>query len=215
MKQYYIYLTTNLLNNKKYIGQHYGEIDDNYLGSGSILKKALIKYGRENFKKEILEICNSYEELNLAERKWIEYYDAVNNENFYNIATGGFNSNPCAGLSPEADKARRQKMSLASSGEKNHFFGQHITKENHPCWGRHHTEETRQKMSLAKQGGKAPTAKGIDVFDPSGNYIRSFETQRDFKKWLGLSPNGSTDTIKKYIQSKQLYHGYIIQYQEK
>lgn len=37
MKQYYVYMTTNLLNGKKYIGMHYGELDDNYLGSGFLL----------------------------------------------------------------------------------------------------------------------------------------------------------------------------------
>ena len=36
MKHFYIYITTNLINNKKYIGQHYGELDDSYLGSGNI-----------------------------------------------------------------------------------------------------------------------------------------------------------------------------------
>ena len=38
MKQYYIYLTINLINGKKYIGKHYGELDDSYLGSGTILQ---------------------------------------------------------------------------------------------------------------------------------------------------------------------------------
>lgn len=52
MKQYYVYLTTNLVNNKKYIGQHYGEVTDSYIGSGSILKKAIEKYGKNNFKKK-------------------------------------------------------------------------------------------------------------------------------------------------------------------
>ena len=43
MKQYYIYLTTNLLTNQKYIGKHYGEINDNYLGSGKKLVKDIKK----------------------------------------------------------------------------------------------------------------------------------------------------------------------------
>ena len=40
-KQYYIYLTTNLVNGKKYIGQHYGRLDDKYFGSGVIITKAI------------------------------------------------------------------------------------------------------------------------------------------------------------------------------
>ena len=114
MKQYYVYLTTNLVNNKKYIGQHYGEVTDSYIGSGSILKKAIEKYGKNNFKKEILEICEDYNSLNIAEKKWITKYNAVESEDFYNIAPGGFNSNPCAGLSPEAESVRKHKLSLAA-----------------------------------------------------------------------------------------------------
>lgn len=101
MKEYYIYMTTNHVNNKKYIGQHYGEINDSYLGSGTLLKEAIQKYGKENFSKEILEICSNYDAMNLAERKWIIKYNAVKNSNFYNIAEGGFNSNPCAGLTAQ------------------------------------------------------------------------------------------------------------------
>lgn len=33
-KQHFIYITTNLINNKKYIGKHYGFLNDEYLGSG-------------------------------------------------------------------------------------------------------------------------------------------------------------------------------------
>lgn len=43
---FYIYLTTNLVNGKQYIGQHKGELNDSYFGSGTNITKALIKYGR-------------------------------------------------------------------------------------------------------------------------------------------------------------------------
>ena len=212
MKKYYIYLTTNLINNKKYIGQHYGELNDSYLGSGSLFKKALLKYGKMNFKKEILEICNNYEELNQAEQKWINFYNAVNDNNFYNIATGGFNSNPIAGLSEEEELKRRKKLSNAALGAKNHFYGQHFCGKDHPFYGKHHSQESKEKMRLAKLGKKAPTAKAVAIFTPDGIFIQKFETQRELKIFLGLSPNGSTDTLKKYIKEQKIYHGYLIKY---
>ena len=57
---FYIYLTTNLINGKQYIGQHKGELNDSYLGSGTNISKAINKYGKEKvcealpryFKKE-------------------------------------------------------------------------------------------------------------------------------------------------------------------
>lgn len=212
MKQYYIYITTNLINGKRYIGQHYGEIEDSYMGSGNILKKAIKKYGKDNFKKEILEICTSYEQMNNAERKWISYYNAVYSNKFYNVAEGGFNSNPCAGMTERARLNRRRKLSKAATGEKNHFFGQHFLGKDHPMYGKHHTKQSKKKMSDAKKGGKSPTAKGIKIYDLNGKFIRDFETQRDFKVFLGLSPNGSTDTLKKYIEQEKPYHGYIVKY---
>lgn len=212
MKQYYIYLTTNLINGMKYIGQHYGEINDSYIGSGSNLKKAILKFGKENFKKEILEICNSYSELNIAERKWIQYYNAVENDNYYNIASGGGNSNPLAGMSKEKRIEHSKKLSWHVQGEKNYFYGKHFCKEDHPMYGKHHSEESKEKMRKAKKGGKAPTAKAIAIYDLEGKYLQSFETQRDFKIFLGLSPNGSTDTLKKYVAANKPYHGYIVKY---
>ena len=83
----YIYLATNLINGKKYIGQHNGSIKDNYLGSGVLLVKAIEKYGKENFKKEILEECD-ITELDEKEKYWIAYYNALEDENFYNLSKG-------------------------------------------------------------------------------------------------------------------------------
>ena len=47
----FIYLTTNLINGKQYIGSHDGTIDDGYLGSGIAIKLAIKKYGKKKFQK--------------------------------------------------------------------------------------------------------------------------------------------------------------------
>ena len=86
---YFIYLTTNLITGEQYIGQHKGKRNDSYLGSGVILAKAIKKYGKENFKREILCFCSSQEELDKKEKEYIAFFDAVNNPNFYNLSAGG------------------------------------------------------------------------------------------------------------------------------
>ena len=87
---YYIYITTNLINGKRYIGQHKTDNPtDSYLGSGKLLKEALAKYGKENFIKEILDICETPQEANDKERYYIALYNAVKSDDFYNLSEGG------------------------------------------------------------------------------------------------------------------------------
>ena len=88
----YIYETTNLINKKKYIGKHKSNFfDSNYYGSGIALKRAINKYGKENFSIRILEECNSQKELDKKETYYIELFDAVNSSKFYNNSYGGEN----------------------------------------------------------------------------------------------------------------------------
>jgi len=85
-KYFLIYKTTNLIDNKIYIGQHKtNDLNDGYLGSGSILKLAISKHGRENFKQEILKFCSNDEELCNEELKAIELFGSSNKEIGYNI----------------------------------------------------------------------------------------------------------------------------------
>ena len=85
-----IYRTINIINNKFYIGKD-TKNDPNYLGSGTLLKRAIKKYGRENFKKEILEYCHNKKHLNEREIFWINQTNAQING--YNIADGGHGGN--------------------------------------------------------------------------------------------------------------------------
>ena len=89
---YYVYLTTNKKNKKMYIGKRSCKCsieEDLYLGSGTLLLRAIKKHGKENFSKEILEICFSEEDCFEKEKYWISFYNAVMNKKFYNIADGG------------------------------------------------------------------------------------------------------------------------------
>lgn len=87
-----VYKTTNLINGKIYIGKD-ESMKPHYIGSGYILKKAIRKYGKENFKKDILESCGSREELEEKERYWIKELNATNPEIGYNVAEGGTGGN--------------------------------------------------------------------------------------------------------------------------
>jgi group I intron endonuclease len=86
-----IYKTTNLVNGKFYIGQDCKN-DPNYFGSGKLIKKAIDKYGRDKFKKEVLCECSSRRELDAKEKFWIAKLDATNNKIAYNIMSGGYYS---------------------------------------------------------------------------------------------------------------------------
>lgn len=67
-------------------------MDDSYLGSGLLIIAAVRKYGAENFKKEILCICESREEASKQEINYIQETDAVNSPEYYNLAGGGYDT---------------------------------------------------------------------------------------------------------------------------
>jgi group I intron endonuclease len=83
-----IYKTTNLITGKFYVGKDKYN-NPNYLGSGIKIKDAIKNYGKQNFIKEILEYCNSYEHMNQKEKYWIEKYNSTNSFIGYNISSGG------------------------------------------------------------------------------------------------------------------------------
>ena len=146
----YIYITTNLINDRKYIGQHKCEIFDiNYKGSGKILKQAFIKYGIDNFKCEILKECNSKKELDESERYFIEYYDAVNSDEFYNLVPGG-NGRSETGLIYITNGEINKKVHFE---ELEYYYSLGFHKG-----GPTQTEQTKIKRANANRGKKHPTA---------------------------------------------------------
>ena len=134
----FIYLTKNKLNGKKYIGMCKSTHLDNYLGSGTTLKKAIKKYGKENFTRIVLEECKTFQELSDAEEYWIKKYDAVANDNFYNLTSGGYGGN---------SDYMKEYWSLFTEEERKlcrNWSKRNKTGENNPMWQKKHSVKTKK-----------------------------------------------------------------------
>ena len=184
-----IYMTTNLIDGCKYIGQHKcSDLNDNYLGSGNELKYAVKMYGRENFIRETLYICESPEEMNEKEIEFIAKYNATTNPYFYNICRGG-DGNPDLGYWNKGRKASneaKRKMSIAHKLCK-------------------HSEESKKKIGKAnsryhKLGGRRG-AKPVVCVETGIVYASCYDAARAIG--CGLSSisacfSGACKTVKGY-----------------
>ena len=126
-----IYKTTNLINNKIYIGKDCKN-KPSYYGSGILIKRAIKKYGKENFKKETLEVCNKD---NICEREifWISELNSQDIKIGYNICNGG-ESGP------------------SLPGKLNPMYGIHRFGKSSPHYGYRLNKESKLKISLANKG---------------------------------------------------------------
>ena len=89
----YVYIITNNINGKKYIGLSINKklsFRKSYFGSGKLIKQAIQKHGKENFSKEIIRDFDNEDEARQFEKELIEFNDAVKSGMFYNLAGGGY-----------------------------------------------------------------------------------------------------------------------------
>lgn len=136
-----IYLRTNTVNGKKYVGQatdlkaRQRKWKANCQYAGKAIDAAKNKYGLEAFDFEILKECKD-EELN----RWEMYYIKELNTKApygYNLTDGG---NATKGYTHTEET--KKKMSKAKKGKEPW------------CKGKHLSEETRNKLSVSKKGEK-------------------------------------------------------------
>jgi hypothetical protein len=163
-KYHYIYKTTNLINGKYYIGMHSTDnVNDGYVGSGKRLWYSIKKYGKENFKCEILEMLPNRNSLKEKEKEIINE-DLLNDVMCMNIQPGGgggfsnknhrdkfFN----AALLDNLDKKRSKKGALVTHFKRkndNEFDKKwrksisDANKGNQNWLGKKHTEDTKRKI---------------------------------------------------------------------
>lgn len=119
----FVYLTTNLLNNKKYIGKCvFGRKNGwrNYLGSGVLLQEDIKKYGKDNFSREILFLALDNQELEEIEEFLIKTENAVKRDDCYNIKDRAIGGDIFTG-NPNKEKIRQMRKNQMS-GSNNHQY---------------------------------------------------------------------------------------------
>lgn len=176
-----IYLTTNLINGYIYIGKDKYN-DDEYFGSGKIIKRAINKNGKQNFKKEIICYCSSEDEMNFLEIFCIYHYRQLGFK-MYNISSGGdwgdtFTHNPekeiirkkisikikdkyangwvnpmKGKISPFKYRSHTEDAKLQNSKKQKDKYKNHNFKN--PFKDKHHTLEFRKQQSIKKKNDYA------------------------------------------------------------
>jgi hypothetical protein len=205
MNHFTVYKITNLVNGKYYIGKHQTKnLNDNYFGSGKLIKSAIKKYGIENFVKEILFVFKTEDEMNKKEAELVTE-ELIASGSVYNLCPGGqggfgyINENGLA-FGGDPNKARklgglgratkiindeefRNKNSKISreNGKKN----SHFILNSFAFKGKHHTEEHKKRQSA-----RMKQIVGDKTSQFGTMWITNGTENRKIKKHLDSIPEG-------------------------
>lgn len=213
---YLIYQITNLINNKIYIGLHKTKnINDNYMGSGLKIKEDIKKFGVENFKKEILFDFKTEKEMiqkeaELVDKEFLLRDDVYNMTRGGNIGWGHFasewgrmgayklqeklNSDPIF-KKEYFDHLHQGSNSQEAKIKRSKSIKLHWLKYNHNWLGKHHSEKTKQKMSITHKLNK----------HQCGNKNSQFG-----KCWVSNLELKETKSIKKIELDQYIKEGWLI-----
>jgi len=172
-----IYLVTNKINNKKYIGQTIVSLKKRWQrhcwtctlqAKRQAITEAIAKYGKESFQIFEIDYADSLEEANRKEVYWGLFYNSLS-PNGYNLKLGG---------RKYAKMAQETKDKISKSNK-----GKIISKETRKKSSLSHkgfkpSQETREKLSIINKGKK-----------PHENTVRA-ASQKSSKKYLMISPDG-------------------------
>lgn len=195
-----IYIITNKINNKQYIGQSLNckarsQMHLRSKGGAPILYNALKKYGKENFEVEIIAYPGISQLALDAVEKWkIKQYNTIAPYG-YNIRDGGSGG----GLDTEKTK---QKKSIAKKGKNNPMFGYQFSNETKKkiaasLTGRKASEETKKKQSLSMTGKKHSAETLEKISNSSKGINKGKKHSKEHKKKI-------SEGLKKYYQNKKM-----------
>ena len=164
----FVYLTTNIVNGKIYVGQYTFKADKrlnaNYLGSGTVIEQAIKKYGRENFKRRILKLCYTVNQLNGYETYYtLKYNPMLDPKIGYNQIIGPNrvcgNKNPASypNVKKKMIEVNRKTTSNPEYRKRQSEIMKEYYKTHKPTFlGRKHSEESIRLMRQKALGRPSP-----------------------------------------------------------
>ena len=189
--------------NKRYYGITSQKVEIRWQGGNGYtrnqhFKNAIKKYGWNNFEHIVLFDNLTEEEAKLMEQMYIALYDTTNRDKGYNITLGGESASGYHHT--EKTKERLRKSSTGRKGvsrygkdNPNYGNGDKIKGEKNPFYGKHHTEETRKKISEARK--KLKGTKGVSRYgkdNPMAKAViclttgKSFYTQKEAGEYYNI-----------------------------
>lgn len=173
---YCVYMHTNKINSKKYVGQTCQKPEERWRQGKGYKKcvyfyKAIKKYGWDGFEHEIIASNLTKEEADNFEKLLIDKLDLTNDKNGYNLMTGGGSGRP-------SEVVREKKRRTAIEKYKN--------PENTPMYGKHHTEEARRKISEHNRCKYSPNSKPVNQYDKEWNLIKTWDCAMQVERELGI-----------------------------
>jgi hypothetical protein len=193
-KQFIIYKTTCLINQKFYIGQHEtNDINDSYLGSGLLICASIKKYGKENFIKEILHVFDNKHDMNLKEAEIVNL-DLLKNPLCLNLSPGGQGGNLGDGASLKnklkwTPERRTEQSNRMKELRKREDVIEKCKNKSGPCpetrrkiaktlTGHVQSEETKLKRAESNRGQTRSKETKSKIGDGNRGLIRSEETKQ-------------------------------------
>lgn len=202
----YLYKILNKNTGKAYIGQTINkpEIRFNYHTSrlkkgthdNEYLQRSFNKHGIDSFEFYTILKTDDLKSLNLYEEQFIKILRATDRNFGYNIRPGGLNT--------KHSEETKRKISVAGTGRKlsaEHIM-QIIERNKGNTYGKlskgiAKSEETKNKMSLAKQGiENSHLMKSCKVWDKNGNFVGQFKSKRLAADHIGISYGALKSRIK-------------------
>jgi len=190
-KYHYIYKTTNLLSGRYYIGMHStDDLNDGYLGSGTLLRRSINKYGKENHSIEILEYYNSREELAAREKEVVNLQE-IAKEECMNLKVGGFGG--------FTDEILRLGRAAAVEKRKKDL-------EN-PEWLSMFGKKVSNGLRKSYQNGRVPLYVGKGFFGGKTHKPETIEKMKEIKRDYGRGETNSqfgTCWITNEVENKKI-----------